>query len=63
MAFKQLKDLIEWITEYHEALENQHGQLANSQEDERIRMAFQFLASREHRMAGGDGGFPAGCGG
>jgi hypothetical protein len=53
MAFKQLKDLIDWITEYHEALENQYDMLASSQDEERIRVVLQFLASREHRMAKG----------
>ncbi|MGQ7271124.1 hypothetical protein [Marinobacter sp. DSM 11874] len=51
MAFKQLKNLIEWITEYHELLEKQYEMLAAVQEDERIQMALSFLASREHRQA------------
>ncbi len=51
MAFKQLKDLIEWITEYHEMLEKQYETLASSQDDERMQMALSFLASREHHLA------------
>ncbi len=51
MAFKQLKNLIEWITEYHELLEKQYEMLAEVQEDERMQMALSFLASREHRQA------------
>lgn len=51
MAFKQLKDLIEWITEYHEMLEKQYETLASSQDNERMRMALSFLASREHHLA------------
>lgn len=51
MAFKQLKDLIEWITEYHETLEKQYETLASSQTDERMQMALRFLASREHHLA------------
>jgi hypothetical protein len=51
MAFKQVKDLIEWITEYHEMLEKQYKALASSQGDERMQMALSFLASREHHLA------------
>lgn len=51
MVFKQLKDLIEWITEYHETLEKQYETLASSQSDERMQMALGFLASREHHLA------------
>lgn len=51
MAFKQLKDLIGWITEYHETLEKQYETLAKSQDDERMQMALSFLADREHRLA------------
>ena len=51
MAFKQLKNLIEWITEYHELLEKQYEMLAEVQEDERMQMALSFLASREHHQA------------
>jgi len=51
MAFRQVKNLIEWITEYHETLERQYQTLANNQKDERMQMALSFLASREHRQA------------
>jgi hypothetical protein len=51
MAIKQLKDLIEWITEYHELLEKKYESLADRQQDERMKMALQFLAGREHRQA------------
>ncbi|MFO7529494.1 MAG: hypothetical protein R6W86_11910 [Marinobacter sp.] len=51
MAFKQLKDLIEWITEYHELLEQQYETLAGMRKDERMHMALSFLASREHIQA------------
>lgn len=51
MAFKQLKDLIEWITQYHETLEKQYETLAGIQDDERMQMALSFLASREHHLA------------
>ncbi|MFE8071039.1 hypothetical protein QQM79_08260 [Marinobacteraceae bacterium S3BR75-40.1] len=51
MAFKQVKDLIEWIVEYHEALERQYSRLAGCHTDERMVMALQFLASRERRQA------------
>lgn len=51
MAFKQLKNLIEWVVEYHEALEHQYTGLAASQPDERMRMALEFLASREAHQA------------
>jgi DNA-binding ferritin-like protein len=51
MAFKQLKDLIQWITEYHEKLERQYQDLAGAQDDERVRMALRFLAGREKHLA------------
>ena len=46
MAFRQMKDLIEWIAEFHETLERQYGQLADKQDDERMQMTLKFLASR-----------------
>ena len=48
MAFKQLKDLFKWITQYHKTLAMQYETLAGIQNDERIQMALSFLASREH---------------
>jgi len=51
MAFKQLKDVIEWVTEYHEMLERQYETLASRQDNERMQMALSFLASREHNLA------------
>jgi len=51
MAFKQLKDLLEWTTQYHEMLERQYETLASSQRDERMKMTLGFLAGREHHLA------------
>lgn len=50
MAFRQVKDLLEWIYDFHGRLSDQYTSLADQQPDERIKMALVYLADREQRM-------------
>jgi len=50
MAFRQVKELLEWIVDFHEQLAKQYAHLADEQADERMKMALVFLADREWRM-------------
>ncbi|MCE8043748.1 2-hydroxyacyl-CoA dehydratase [Halomonas daqingensis] len=51
MAFRQVKDLLVWIRDFHARLGEQYAQLAEVQQSERMRMALTFLADRERLMA------------
>ena len=53
MAFRQVRDLLGWIRDFHEQLGKQYVRLANQQQDERMKMALVFLADRERRMQEG----------
>jgi rubrerythrin len=53
MAFRQVKDLLVWIHDFHARLGEQYAQLAEEQQSERMRMALTFLADRERRMSEG----------
>lgn len=50
MAFRQVKDLLAWIHDFHVQLSNQYADLAETATDERMKMALRFLADREGRM-------------
>jgi hypothetical protein len=53
MVFRQVKDLLAWIHDFHEQLGGQYAHLAETQQDERMKMALVFLADRERRMQEG----------
>ncbi|WP_254276114.1 2-hydroxyacyl-CoA dehydratase [Halomonas sp. 3H] len=53
MAFRQVKDLPEWIHDFHRQLGVQYARLAEAAADERMRMALVFLADRERRLQEG----------
>lgn len=46
MAFRQMKDLLEWLHDFHDRLFDQYTSLANQQPDERMRLALVFLVDR-----------------
>ncbi len=50
MAFHQVKDLLQWIIDFHEKLGSQYRHLSEAQTDERMKMTLSFLADREERM-------------
>lgn len=51
MVFRQVKDLLVWIRDFHARLGEQYAQLAEEQQSERMQMALTFLADRERRMS------------
>jgi hypothetical protein len=53
MAFRQVKELLAWIHDFHEQLGHQYARLADEQQDERMKMALVFLADRERRLQEG----------
>nr|WP_298249428.1 2-hydroxyacyl-CoA dehydratase [uncultured Halomonas sp.] len=53
MAFRQVKDLLEWIHDFHRELGDQYTRLAETAPDERMQMALVFLADRESRLRDG----------
>jgi len=50
MAFRQVRDLLEWVHDFHERLGRQYSGLAEEAADERMKMALVFLADREARL-------------
>tara|TARA_R110002110_G_scaffold96839_1_gene249045 strand:- start:12771 stop:13229 length:459 start_codon:yes stop_codon:yes gene_type:complete len=50
MAFRQVKELLQWVCDFHESLAARYTHLASNQGDERMKMALDFLADRERRM-------------
>ncbi|WP_052367548.1 hypothetical protein [Algiphilus aromaticivorans] len=51
MVFRQLRDLLDWAQAFHVALTKHYQELAKSQPDARLRLALEFLAGREQRIA------------
>lgn len=51
MAYRQVKDLLQWIVDFHEALGAQYRHLSEEHTDERLKMTLAFLADREQRMS------------
>ncbi|MFO7550886.1 MAG: hypothetical protein R6W80_05740 [Haliea sp.] len=50
MAFRQVKELLQWVCDFHASLAARYTQLASEQDDERMKMTLDFLADRERRM-------------
>ncbi|MEQ9463160.1 MAG: hypothetical protein RJQ10_05835 [Haliea sp.] len=50
MAFRQVKELLQWVCDFHESLAVRYATLASEQDNERMKMALDFLANRERRM-------------
>lgn len=53
MAFRQVKDLLEWVHDFHDRLGKQYAGLAETAPDERMKMALVFLTDRERRLQQG----------
>ncbi len=51
MAFRQVKELLQWSRDFHRLLANKYTRLAGEHSDERMRMTLEFLADRETRMS------------
>lgn len=50
MAFRQVKDLLLWVMDFHQTLADKYSGLAREQSDERMKMTLEFLAGRELEM-------------
>lgn len=53
MRYNQVKDLIEWATGFHARMAQQYSEAADKVDEERLEMAFNYLASRELKMKTG----------
>ena len=51
MAFRQVKELLEWVRDFHRPLADKYTRLAGEHSEERLRMTLEFLADRETRMS------------
>ncbi|MCE8025919.1 MULTISPECIES: 2-hydroxyacyl-CoA dehydratase [Halomonadaceae] len=52
MRFHQVKELVDWAADYHARLADQYARLAASGDDERVKMALEYLAQRERKLQG-----------
>jgi len=50
MAFRQVKELLQWVCDFHESLAAKYSHLASEQHDERMELTLNFLADREQHM-------------
>ena len=53
MRYNQVKDLIEWAAGFHARMARQYSEAAEDAENQRLEMAFNYLASRELKMKTG----------
>lgn len=53
MRYNQVKDLIEWAAGFHARMASQYSESADTADNERLQMAFNYLASRELKMKTG----------
>ncbi|MFB9868190.1 2-hydroxyacyl-CoA dehydratase [Vreelandella sulfidaeris] len=53
MRYNQVKDLVEWAAGFHTRMARQYGEAAENADNERLKMALDYLASRELQMKTG----------
>ncbi|CEP35826.1 MULTISPECIES: hypothetical protein [Halomonadaceae] len=53
MRYNQVKDLVEWAAGFHARMAEQYSEAAGKADNERLQMAFNYLASRELKMKTG----------
>lgn len=53
MRFQQVRDIVDWAVDFHRRLAHQYAAMARQAEDERQRMALEYLAEHEHQMQRG----------
>ena len=51
MRFKQLEDILSWVTQFHLDVENKYSEMKESVERERVAMLLEYLADHEHALA------------
>tara|TARA_R110002020_G_scaffold283446_1_gene499174 strand:- start:87 stop:554 length:468 start_codon:yes stop_codon:yes gene_type:complete len=50
MRYNQVKDLVEWAAGFHARMARQFSEAAEQADNERLKMGFDYLASRELKM-------------
>ncbi|MBA2778703.1 2-hydroxyacyl-CoA dehydratase [Billgrantia kenyensis] len=50
MRFHQVKELVDWAADYHARLADQYSRMAAAGDNERVRMALEYLTERERKM-------------
>lgn len=53
MRFHQVREIVSWAADFHAQLAKQYAALAKQSEDERVRMALNYLAEHERKMQHG----------
>ncbi|WP_040480578.1 hypothetical protein [Vreelandella boliviensis] len=53
MRYNQVKDLVDWAAGFHARMAGQYSEAASKAENERLQMAFNYLAGRELKMKTG----------
>lgn len=53
MRYNQVKDLVKWAAGFHARMAAQYSEAAEKADNERLQMAFNYLASRELKMKTG----------
>lgn len=53
MRYNQVKDLIEWAASFHARMAEQYSEAVDKADNERLQMAYNYLASRELKMKTG----------
>ena len=59
MRFHQVREVVSWAVDFHAQLAKQYAALAKQSEDERVRMALDYLAEHERKMQRGLGSYLA----
>lgn len=51
MRFKQIEDILHWVTQFHGDLESKYLELKADAEKERVALLLDYLADHEHNLA------------
>lgn len=51
MRFKQIEDILDWVTQFHADLEVKYRELKVGAEKERVALLLDYLADHEHNLA------------
>lgn len=50
MRFHQVRELVLWVADYHARLAKQYTEISSSGVEERVRLALDYLATRERKL-------------
>lgn len=50
MRYQQVKELVQWIADFHGSMADQYEKLAAIHSNDRVRMALEYMAERERQL-------------